>query len=158
MTRARVRSLVEWVHIAFQCAGFVVFLFFLLGFFEHEDRVRLYEQLRAGDDVPAASAPALELLAYLEVPQDSRSAIAKISRLDPPWNGLREDKVTAIHHDGHIDVIGDMSEVQSWAEQKPWLYLSLIAVFMAVGIAIAFILKLLPLPDPPSVLETQVFS
>jgi hypothetical protein len=131
---------------------------YLLGGFRYPGRVQLYAQLRAGEDVSAESTPALDLLEHLGVSQGSRSTISKLSRPDPTWDQPRGDAIIAIHLDGHAEVLGDISEVQSWAEQEPRLYLWLSFTLVALGVGIDIILKLVPPSDPPSILETQVFS
>jgi hypothetical protein len=149
--RKKIRQVADLAGLVAKCAGIVVLLLYLLGAFRDQDRIRIYEQLRDGEEVPAAGAPSLGLLDHMEIGQDSRVTITKLNRPQPTWDRPRGDEVVAIHQDGRIDVLGDISQVQAWAEQESRFYLWLSFGLAAFGVTIEIILKLVPPPAAPSV-------
>jgi hypothetical protein len=134
----------------------LVLLLYLLGVFRDKERIHVYERIRDGYSVAIQSPTVEDLLDYLDVRESERTTIAAVQRPEPTIGRVRGDDVVGIHSDRSTTRIADITQVESWSSQESFLYLWISFSLVAVGVLVDIVLKLVPPPEPPTALETQV--
>jgi hypothetical protein len=126
--------------LAAEWSAALLLLLWLIGVFQHSDRVDLYESLVQFEavDVPVQSTVVRDLLRDFGVPDDHIDLFAKLRTRSVMASGDRilEGEVVAWTEDGQSKTLGTIEEVREWAYAESRFYLWTSFALLMFGLVI----------------------
>jgi hypothetical protein len=130
----------QWMGLAAEGIAALLIFLWLIGVFQHSDRVDLYESLVQFEavDVPVQSTVVRDLLRDFGVPDDHIDLIAKLRTRSAMASGDRilEGGVVAWTEDGQSRTLGTIEEVRDWAYAESRFYLWTSFALLMFGLVI----------------------